>query len=82
MPISIHLPTDVLRQVDRRARTLGLSRSGYIAQALKRDAQPGRGWSPGFIDQLRDVDDAVREEADLLAKVVGRRRSRKVAPKL
>lgn len=81
MPISIHLPSDVLRKVDRRARALGLSRSGYIAQALRRDGEPEGGWSPGFISALRDVDAALRKEADALAGVLGRR-SRKAAPKL
>lgn len=82
MPISIHLPSDVLRKVDQRAKILGLSRSGYIAQALRRDAEPETGWSPGFLDELRDVDAALREEADMLVAVVRRRRSRKAAPKL
>ena len=49
MPISIHLPTDVLRQVDRRARSQGLSRSGYITRALRREAS--RAWGAGEAGQ-------------------------------
>ena len=82
MPISIHLPSDVLRKVDQRAKSLGLSRSGYITQALRRDAEPEGGWSPGFIGELRDVDAALRKEADAMIAVLGRRRSRKAAPRL
>lgn len=82
MPISIHLPADLLRDVDRRARHQGLSRSGYIAQALRRDAEPEGGWSPGFFDELRDVDDEVRDGVDSLVKAMGHRRSRKAAPRL
>lgn len=82
MPISIHLPDEILRRVDVRARGLGLSRSGYIAQALRRDLEGGGGWSDGFFAQLRDLDPEDARLAAGLAKVVDRRRSRKRAPRL
>jgi hypothetical protein len=81
VPISIHLPTELLTQVDQRARSLGLSRSGYIALALRRDADPG-GWSPGFFDALRKVDAELVDDVETLEKSLGPRKSRKAAPKL
>jgi Ribbon-helix-helix protein, copG family len=55
VPISVHLPADLLLRVDERARRLGLSRSGYIVEALRRDAEPASGWSPGFLEALRSA---------------------------
>ncbi len=82
MPISIHLPDEVLRKVDLRARGLGLSRSGYIAQALERDLEGGGGWSPGFFSQLRDLSPEDARAARRLGEVVNRRRSRRGPPVL
>lgn len=82
MPISIHLPEEVLRKVDRRARGLGLSRSGYIAQALERDLDNGGGWSPGFFVQLREISPEDALAAAALHEVTSRRRSRKGPPRL
>lgn len=82
MPISIHLPDEVLRKVDLRARGLGLSRSGYIAQALQRDLESGAGWSPGFFRQLRDISPEDAQAAETLTQVVKGRRSRKGPPRL
>lgn len=82
MPISIHLPEEVLRKVDRRAHGLGLSRSGYIAQALQRDLENGGGWSPGFFAQLRDISPQDAQAAAALQRVTSRRRSRKGPPRL
>ncbi len=78
MPISIHLPKDVLRSVDRRAKSLGLSRSRYITDALRRETSDEGGWSPGFIEGLREIDDDTRETATkMLAAIHKGRRSRK-----
>ena len=82
MPISIHLPDEVLRKVDLRAHGLGLSRSGYIAQALQRDLESGGGWSPGFFTQLRDISREDAHAAGALKEVVKRRRSRRGPPRL
>jgi predicted transcriptional regulator len=81
-PISVHLPADLLAAVDARARRLGLSRSGYITEALRRDAEPAGGWSPGFLSALRSVDDDRFGAGDELAAALRRRRSRKAAPVL
>jgi predicted transcriptional regulator len=82
MPISIHVPDAVLRRVDRRAKGLGLSRSGYITQALERDLAGSGGWSEGFFDQLRDISEDDARAAASLGEVIRRRRSRKGAPRL
>ena len=82
MPISIHLPAEILSRVDRRARGLGLSRSRYIAQALGRDLDNGGDWSEGFFEQLRDISPADAKAAAALGEVVHRRSSRKQAPHL
>jgi hypothetical protein len=82
VPISIHLPAEILNRVDRRARGLGLSRSRYIAQALGRDLESGGAWSEGFFDQLRDLSHADTTAAASLSDVVHRRSSRKRAPRL
>jgi hypothetical protein len=82
MPISIHLPAELLKTVDARARRLGLSRSGYIVEALRRDAEPSGGWSPGFLQAIRDVTPEEVAAGDELAAALSRRRSRKGPPRL
>jgi Arc/MetJ-type ribon-helix-helix transcriptional regulator len=82
MPISVHLPADLLLRVDERARRLGLSRSGYITEALRRDEEPAAGWSPGFLEALRDVSPEEAADGDALIASLRRRRSRKPAPRL
>ncbi len=82
MPISVHLPADLLRRVDDRARRLGLSRSGYIAEALRRDEEPSGGWSPGFFAALGAVTEEDVAAGAEFAAALRRRRSRKAAPRL
>lgn len=82
MPISIHLPAEILDRVDRRARSLDLSRSRYIAEALVRDLERGSGWSDGFFQRLRELSPADAKAAAKLGDVVHRRSSRKRAPRL
>lgn len=81
MPISIHLTRELLRQVDRRARSLGLSRSGYVAQTLRQDLE-SRGWSSGFFERLRSIAPEDAAAARALTEVVERRRSRRRPPRL
>ena len=82
MPISIHLPDQILRRVEVRARGLGLSRSRYIAEALSRDLENESGWSEGFFEQLRELSADDVRAARALGEVVKRRRSRKEPPRL
>ena len=77
MPTSVHIPKPLLEAVDRRARALKISRNRLIVKALERELGGGTGWSPGFFDRLRDVDDATAAAADeLLAAVRAGRRSK------
>ncbi len=49
MPTTVHLPTELLGRVDRRASELGLSRNRYTRGALERAVQKDTGWSPAFL---------------------------------
>jgi Ribbon-helix-helix protein, copG family len=70
MVTSIHIPKPLLEAVDRKARALKVSRDRLIVQALEKELAPGAGWSPGFFDQLRQVDaDTAAAVDDLLASV-------------
>lgn len=82
MPISIHLPLDLLRRVDARAQRLGLSRSSYIANVLEKDLAASGGWSEGFFERLRALSPEDAAAAAELSVVVQRRRSSRRAPRL
>jgi predicted transcriptional regulator len=81
MPVSIHLPGELLKKVDARARRLGMTRSGYIAQTLERDVGDEQGWTPGFFDELRHADPELEPAVDELVRGL-RRKSRKGPPAL
>lgn len=81
MPTSVHLPKPLLAAVDRRARSLRISRNRLIIKALERELTEGSDWSPGFFDALAEVDPATVESIDeMLASVVSRRRSKEPRP--
>lgn len=76
MATSIHVPPGLLQAVDRKARSLRISRNQLIVRALEREVQAGADWSPGFLDRLSDVDtDTARDVDDLLSTVRAARRS-------
>lgn len=64
MPTSIHIPRPLLEAVDRRARALKISRNRLIVKALEREVSGGAGWSEGFFERLREVDDTTAAAAD------------------
>jgi hypothetical protein len=70
MPTSVHIPKPLLDAVDRRARSLKISRNRLIVKALEREVTGGQDWSPGFFDQLRDVDEGTAEAADEMAEAI------------
>ena len=78
MPTSIHLPKQLLRAVDRRARQLGLSRNRFIRQALERDVARETEWSPGFLEKFTPLapEDA-RAVDDMLEAILTSRRSKR-----
>lgn len=80
MPTSVHLPTPLLRALDRRAKQLKVSRNRLIVQSL--EAAMAAEWSPGFFDKLADVSpDDADAVVEMLANVRARR-TRKRAPRL
>jgi hypothetical protein len=77
MPTSVHIPRSLLEAVDRRARALMISRNRWIVQALERELGGGPGWSPGFFERLREVDEPTAAAVDeVLAHVRAVRRSK------
>jgi predicted transcriptional regulator len=77
MATSIHLPKPLLAAVDRRARSLRISRNQLIVRALEREVRAGTDWSDGFFERLTDIDPAtVRDVDDLLASIRAARASK------
>jgi metal-responsive CopG/Arc/MetJ family transcriptional regulator len=77
MPTTVHIPADLLKSVDRRAKALGLSRNRLIIRALERAVSDRSRWAPEFLEQLRCVDRETASAVDeLLADVTHARRSR------
>jgi Ribbon-helix-helix protein, copG family len=77
MPTSVHLPRPLLEAVDRKARTLRISRNQLVVRALEREVGEGSDWSPGFLEQLTQVDSDVSASVDdLLRDVRNARRSK------
>lgn len=78
MPTTVHIPVALLEAVDRRARALKLSRNRLVVRALEREVMEPSGWSPEFLDRLRNVDVATAEAVDeLMATVRAGRRSKR-----
>ncbi|MGH7437226.1 MAG: ribbon-helix-helix protein, CopG family [Polyangiaceae bacterium] len=79
MPTTVHIPAELLRRVDRRAKALGSSRNRWIVEAI--DASLGsRGeWPPELVHMLSVP--LGREAAAMLesslARVMERRANRK-----
>ena len=77
MPTTVHIPTALLKSVDRRAKSLGLSRNRLIVRALEKAVNERSGWAPEFLEQLRNVDDDTSAAVDELLSVVKRTRRSK-----
>jgi predicted transcriptional regulator len=83
MSTTVHLPPELLKQVDQRARELRVSRNQYVRRALERAVEEETRWSPSFLAALdRSAEDSETQKA--VAEMMGAisRRSRKRAPKL
>lgn len=81
MATSVHIPKPLLAAVDRKARTLRISRNRLIIQALEHEVEE-RGWSPGFFDQMRGDDPATNEDFRRSMDVVAANRKSKRSPPL
>ena len=78
MPTTVHIPVTLLVAVDRRAKALRLSRNRLIIRALEREVAEPSGWSPEFLDRLREVDAGTGEAVDeLVAAIRNARRSKR-----
>jgi len=78
MPTSVHIPKPLLLAVDRRARTLKISRNRLIVQALEREVTQGSTWSPDFFRQLESAQAGVENAAEEMLKAIqSQRRSKK-----
>jgi hypothetical protein len=77
MATSVHIPAPLLAAVDRKARTLQISRNRLIIGALEREIRQGSDWSPNFFQRLAAVDKETVEAADeALAAILAARQSK------
>ena len=77
MPTTVHIPSALLKSVDRRAKALGVSRNRLIIRALERAVSERTSWAPEFLERLRNVDRETSAAVDeLLTAVKQARRSK------
>jgi hypothetical protein len=76
VPTTIHSPETLLNEVDKRAKTLKLSRNRFIVDALQKALAEAPPWSPGFLDALQTFT-PLDSKHDIAAIVRENRRSRK-----
>jgi hypothetical protein len=78
MPTSVHIPKPLLVAVDRKARSLKISRNRLIVQALEREVKQRSDWSTDFFVKLASPDPAVEAAAEeVLRTIQKQRRSKK-----
>lgn len=84
MATTVHLPPDLLEQVDRRAGDLGMSRNRYIRKALEQALRSETAWSGRFLDMLKEAgeDREGQRAVDEMRRAIASRRSRKKPPAL
>jgi hypothetical protein len=82
MPTSVHIPKPLLAAVDRRARSLKISRNRLIVKALEREVKESADWSPQFLSRLESPDLEVESATDEMLKVIRSRRQSKQPPRL
>jgi hypothetical protein len=77
VPTTVHIPPALLKSVDRRAKTLGLSRNRLILRALEQAVHDRGRWTPEFLEKWRCVDRKTAASVDeLLIQVTNARRSK------
>lgn len=79
MPTSVHLPEALLKAVDRKARSLQISRNQLVVRALEREVLEVSGWSPGFFEQLAKRSPELSRSVDELVLHVRKARRSKPA---
>jgi hypothetical protein len=84
MTTTVHIPDDILEQIDRRARDLKISRNRYIIESLRRTLSIHHEWPPEFLERIRGWSSSEAEvgEAvdDMVAAIQSNRRSRRRQP--
>lgn len=83
MATTVHLPADLLKRVDERAKATRVSRNQYVRRALARMIEQDAEWSAEFLSALEDAasDEEGRAAIDEMMRGVSRR-SRKGPPPL
>jgi hypothetical protein len=82
VPTIVHIPRQILEAVDRRARRLGVSRNRFIVRTLEKELEAETQWSPGFFEELAEVEPEGVEAVDEMLDAIVARRTRKPAPRL
>jgi len=78
MRISVQIPKDLLRRIDRRAKLLGTSRSKLLVLMLKKELDGSNDWPPGFFERFTPLDEKTADLFDKSMLVVkNSRRSKK-----
>jgi hypothetical protein len=71
------LPKALLEAIDRKARSLRISRNQLIVRALEREVHSRGDWSPGFIERLGEADPGLSSDVDdLVVAIRAARRSK------
>ncbi len=78
MPTTVHIPERLLTALDRRARSLRVSRNHLIVRAVERALdEAGAAWPDGFFERLRAVEPGQRPAVeDMLNQIRRARRSK------
>lgn len=67
---SVRLSDAIVRELDRRAEAMGVTRSELIVQAVERALSEQAAWSPGFLQAIEvrrpDLDAGVDEMMDAI----------------
>ncbi len=82
MPTSVHLPPQLLKALDRKAKALRISRNQLVVRAIERELHETSDWSPGFFDRLLEGDDDLAETVDDMLKSIKNNRRSKGPPRL
>ena len=83
MPTSVHLPKPLLAAVDRKARSLRMSRNALIVRALEREVAQGSDWPPGFFERLGVKGEELQDAVDEMTRAIkAGRHSKKKPPRL
>lgn len=79
---SVHLPKDLLEEIDRRAAEEGLSRNRYIVEALRASIERETAWSPRLLNMIAEAaeDEESGEAVEKMLQVISSARTRKDAP--